>query len=385
MTDSNSGQPFLQYVPITQIEVDPNQPRREMEAPDEVNEARTLEGLASSIRQYGILQPIRVRQLGLERYQIISGERRFKAAGIAHLTLIPVMVVETDGDVLLAQLTENVQRKAMTPLEMADAIHHLIQSGLSGKMIAERLGLNPTQVSILTKLQTVSPLVREALEERLITSPRAAYDLSKLSRTQQRALISQAREKQQIIGQQEVKTARHTLAQAETIEPFSPPIMAKTEVAALLEILNQPVDGEKYDASSDRQTILGILPTTPYHQESLPTPSPNLSEIGKDSATFHAEVAIAAVDEESNETTDETTLLQHESLWKPRFKTIPTDDQDFEIAVDYYLTPIRVPAFTLQVEEFVNLAKQLGEEPPAGLADPGGWLVDFLKRKSRQH
>ena len=164
----STDKPTLQYLPIEQIEVDHEQPRRELEAPDEVNEARTLAGLAESIKQYGILQPIRVCLVDVGRFRIISGERRYRAALMAGLSELPVMVIEQPSNqdneaaqaatstLLLEQLTENVQRKAMTSLELADAVHQLIREGLSGRDIAKKLGIDAMQVSVLNKLYSVS-------------------------------------------------------------------------------------------------------------------------------------------------------------------------------------------------------------------------------------
>lgn len=347
MTDPTLEHHSLVYVPIRQIEVDPDQPRREMESPDELNEARTLAGLAASIRQYGILQPIRVRQIGQERYRIISGERRFKAACLAALEEIPVIVVETQQDILLVQLTENVQRKAMTPLELADAIQQLIQSGLSRQRITQQLGLSQSQISILSKLQTVSAPVREALEERLILSPRAAYELNHLPRAQQRILIAKARETQQPIGQLDVIAARQGISDVNVVPLYAPPIMAQTEIDALMHVLDQPVEGETYHPRADRVAIFESLPEL-AGRESMTTavgsPAPEQGLLGS-----------ALQDEKS----------------------------DTSIEIQPYLPPIRVPAFTLQRDEWQVLAQFLAEEPPHGLADPGGWLVDALKRKAR--
>ena len=333
----------LRYLPVGEIETDLNQPRREMEAPDEVNEARTLAGLAESIRQYGILQPIRVRALDKHRFRIISGERRFKAALMANLAEVPALVVESSR-VLLEQLTENVQRKAMTPLELADAIKELQRGGLKGIEIAKQLGLNQMQVSVLSQLQTVSEPIRGALEEGLIVSPRAAYDMDKLPRHQQFELIDQARKKKQVIGQADVRVARKALANARQIKPFDPPLLAKSEYNALMAILNQPEADEHYNPAADRAAILGEEDSTPVERdvtEGLP----------------HGGQQVEGTNSRTPYSTD--------------FLDTPIDPL------------VRVPAFTLKHHEFEQLAKVLGELPPPSLAEPGGWLMNLFKRRAR--
>ncbi len=363
--------PTLHYVPISQIEVDPNQPRRELEAPDEVNEARTLAGLAESIKQYGILQPLRVCAVDAQRFRIISGERRYQAALIAQLFEVPVMVIE-HAQVLLEQLTENIQRKAMTPLELADAIQQLMQEGLSGRDIAQKLGFNTMQVSILNKLRTVSQPIREALQERLIVSARAAYDMDKLPREKQFELIAQARNKKQVIGQAEVRVARKTLSESRCIKPYSSPLLAKNEYDALMLILNQEVEDEQYDPSADRLAIFGAgdhKPNLGINFEEKTANKNNDSFV----APLPAEDFILSV-----------------KFYDPHFEnncdvrnTVNGNSNDRELYATDKAALFRVPSFTLRAEELEAIAGYLQEELPPGLADPGGWLVDVIKRRGR--
>lgn len=372
----------IQYLPLTQIEPDPHQPRREMEAPDEMNEARTLAGLADSIRQYGLLQPIRVRAIGEQRYRIISGERRFTAATMAGLMTVPVIIADTTDDVLLEQLIENVQRKAMTPLELGDAIQQLIQTGLSSKAIAGHLGLNPMQVTMLSQLQTVSPLIREALEERLIVSPRAAYDLNKLPVSIQTALINQALTKQQVIGQLDVKAARKSLSKP--LPPYAPPLMAKTEVAALMIILNQSIENENYDASHDRQHILEVAGTHTKQTDEQPSTRDHHEAIGTANRQLLTNSASQALS--NNDPANSNTMSQADAD-STENRSVENSAGINEVANETREHPVlvRVPHFTLQAQELARLANLLGELPPESLTDPGGWLVALLKRKAREY
>ena len=358
------NKPTLQYIPLSQIEPDPNQPRRELESPDEVNEARTLAGLAESIMQYGILQPIRVRALDSKRFCIISGERRYKAALLAKLSEVPAIVIE-NSQVLLEQLIENVQRKAMTPLELADAIQQLLQTGLSGVEIAKKLGINTMQVSILAKLQTVSLPIREALQERLIVSPRAAYDLDKLPRHKQLELMAQARDKKQIIGQMEVRAARRTLSDSLVIKPYAPPLLAKIEYDALMAILNQALEGEQYNGAADRLAILKASGARIDGKVSNKKNDSFSSSINKQAT--QSETGIENV---TNSEEDEFDNEGQQQKWQSPAPKEPL---------------LRIPAFTLHRVELEMLAKKLGQTPPPGLADPGGWLVELIKRSARDN
>ncbi|MEI6414808.1 MAG: ParB/RepB/Spo0J family partition protein [Pseudomonadota bacterium] len=366
----------LHFLPISQIEPDPNQPRREMEAPDEMNEARTLAGLSESIRQYGILQPLRVRALDKHRFCIISGERRFKAALMANLTEVPAIIVETD-QVLLEQLTENIQRKAMTPLELADAIRQLQRDGLAVRDIAKQLGLHPTQVTILSQLQTVSEEIRDAMREGLIVSPRAAYDMNRLPYRQQLRLIHEARKNHQTIGQKDVQNARRDVTDPPS--PYAPTLMAKIEYNALMEILSQPIESEHYDPTADRLAIFREL-ETPADKEpvSVETITLSVGECRERPVNINPAIAGISSDGEGRHETREEPESSHQESVLPPHSPCPSPPLDKPPVL-----PVRIPSFTLKPVEFEKFADLLGEVPPPGLADPGGWLVNLIKSLAR--
>lgn len=313
----------LHTLPITHIEPDPEQPRYELESPDEVHEARTLEGLAASIRQYGVLQPIRVKALPDQRYRIISGERRYQAAKLAGLTLIPALVIES-SEVLLEQLTENIQRKAMTPLELADAVQLLVDSGLNHKTIAQKLAVNPAQITLLSRIKTVSPLIKEALTDKLILSPRAAYDLNKLPETIQHQMIQEARTHQSVIAQADVQAMQKSYRQGDLQRPlYAPPVLSKRECDAISLWLNQESEDD-YDPHQDL-TALGIQPSDRVVEHDLP----------------------------------------------------PSKNHGGDI--------IRIPGFTLTRDELKHLGQQIfNESLDDNTADPASWLIERIKYRARQ-
>ncbi len=138
--------PGAMSVPIEQVVPDPNQPRRDM------GDERLAE-LAASLTEYGVLQPLLVRDAGLlddgrTRYMIVAGGRRYAAAVLAGLTRLPVVVKDTDGaELRITQLIENVQRQDLAPLEEARAFQELMDdAGLSAEALGGRLHISGQKV-----------------------------------------------------------------------------------------------------------------------------------------------------------------------------------------------------------------------------------------------
>lgn len=133
----------VRLIPIDQIVEDPDQPRKGYDE-------ESLQGLAESIR-HELINPITVRPLpDGETYQIITGERRWRAAQLAGLTEIPCIVKEADYDFALTeQLIENLQREDLAPIDKARALKSLKQSqGLTNRELAQMLGLSERTISI---------------------------------------------------------------------------------------------------------------------------------------------------------------------------------------------------------------------------------------------
>lgn len=143
-------------IAITRIVANPEQPRRAFDH-------ATLTELADSIRARGVLQPIRVRRYG-EVYQIIAGERRFRAAQIAGLTELPAIVVDQDDDSsYIDALIENIQREDLNPLDRAEALRRLrVNLGLhSWEEVGQLLGMSRQSVYNLLGLTELPPKVQE--------------------------------------------------------------------------------------------------------------------------------------------------------------------------------------------------------------------------------
>ncbi len=145
-------------LPVNALQPGKYQPRTRMDP-------GSLEELADSIRAQGLIQPISVRPVGKERYEIIAGERRWRAAQIAGLTEVPVLIREIPDDAALAMsLIENIQREDLNPLEEAAGIQRLIDEfKMSHQQAAEALGRSRSTASNLLRLLQLSPPVQEML------------------------------------------------------------------------------------------------------------------------------------------------------------------------------------------------------------------------------
>lgn len=163
----------LKHLPPSAIVVNPYQPRREFK-PEE------LEELAQSIRTIGLLHPPLVRPLSDSLYELISGERRLRAAQLASLELIPVYVRWTSGALSAeAALIENVQRVDLNPLEIAHALKRLMtEFKLSQELLAQRIGKKRSTVANYLRLLTLPQSIQESVSNGYITMGHAKAILS---------------------------------------------------------------------------------------------------------------------------------------------------------------------------------------------------------------
>ncbi len=149
----------LRELPIDLIQRGKYQPRRDMHQ-------ESLQDLADSIRAQGVVQPIVVRAIGGGRYEIIAGERRWRAAQLAGLQEVPALVREVDDRAAIAMaLIENIQRENLNPLEESQALKRLIEEfQLTHQEAAEAVGRSRTAVSNLLRLLELNDDVKQLLE-----------------------------------------------------------------------------------------------------------------------------------------------------------------------------------------------------------------------------
>lgn len=174
------GSSTINEIPIDQIEANPNQPRREF---DET----ALHELAQSIREIGIVVPITLRQTGEHRFQIIAGERRWRASLMAGLTSLPAYIrTINDEEVMEMALVENIQREDLNSIEIALAYQHLIEtSKMTQERVAERVGKSRTAVTNYLRLLKLPAQVQMALQNKEIDMGHARALLSLDSPAQQ--------------------------------------------------------------------------------------------------------------------------------------------------------------------------------------------------------
>ena len=167
-----SKSPF-QMLPIHKVEPNPNQPRRDFD-PEE------LQSLADSIAIHGVMQPLTVRELQGGYYQIIAGERRWRAARIAELKEIPAMIIEADDKkVMELALIENLQRQDLNPVEEALGYQTLMEDyGLTQEDASKRVGKSRPAVANALRLLSLSETVLDMIRTGKLTAGHARAVLS---------------------------------------------------------------------------------------------------------------------------------------------------------------------------------------------------------------
>ena len=152
-------------LPISQVEPGLNQPRKRFD--DEA-----LADLAASIEEHGIIQPLTVRRLSTGYYQIVAGERRWRAAKLAGRDKVPVVIIEADDrKVMELGLIENLQREDLKPVEEAEGYLALLTDfGLTQEELAKRMGKSRPAIANALRLTALPPSVREMLVEGTITA-----------------------------------------------------------------------------------------------------------------------------------------------------------------------------------------------------------------------
>ncbi len=161
---SQENKHFFGFIELVKIIINPYQPRIDFDQ-------NALEELASSIKKHGLIQPITVRRVN-DAYELISGERRFRASKIAGLKEIPAFIMEFDDDLKLLEmaLIENVQRVDLNPIELASGYNRLIEEcNYTQEQVAERVGKDRSTITNLIRLLKLPEKIQEDLRENLIT------------------------------------------------------------------------------------------------------------------------------------------------------------------------------------------------------------------------
>ncbi|MBW3663218.1 MAG: ParB/RepB/Spo0J family partition protein [Actinobacteria bacterium] len=175
--------PVLVEVPISAVSPNPRQPRG-------VFDTDELEELATSIADVGLLQPIIVRPLGDQRYELVAGERRLRASKLAGLTRIPAIVRETKEENRLKEaLIENVHRVDLNPLEEAAAYRQLLDDfGITQDELSQRIGKSRPSISNSLRLLSLPPAVQRRVAAGVLSAGHAKALLALESRSAQERL-----------------------------------------------------------------------------------------------------------------------------------------------------------------------------------------------------
>lgn len=184
--DSISETPVssISAIPIDQVETNPFQPRTRF---DQV----ALDELATSIKQLGIIQPITVRKLGYGKYQLISGERRFRASQLAGLTEIPAYIrIANDQAMLEMALVENIQRQELDAIEIAISYQRLMdECNITQDELSGRVGKQRSTISNYLRLLKLPPAIQMGLISNQLTMGHARAIINVDSPTEQLALF----------------------------------------------------------------------------------------------------------------------------------------------------------------------------------------------------
>ena len=212
----------LKQLPLHKIEPNPNQPRQDFDEEE-------LSELSESIRTHGVIQPLTVREMPSGYYQIIAGERRWRASRLAGLTEIPAVVIEADDKKAMElALIENLQRSDLNPVEEANGYDALIREyGLTQEEAAERVGKSRPAVANALRLLTLCGPVLERVKKGELTAGHA------------RAILQLKSEKKQMEAAQKIAALGLSVRQAEmlcknmTREPEKlPPIVMEVDYVA---------------------------------------------------------------------------------------------------------------------------------------------------------
>jgi ParB family chromosome partitioning protein len=193
-------------VPIAQIEPNPFQPRTHFS--DEA-----LSELAQSIKELGVIQPVTLRKVGYDRYQLISGERRFRASQLAGLTEVPAYVrIANDEAMLEMALVENIQREELDAIEVAISFQRLVDEvKLTQEQLSEKVGKDRTTVTNYLRLLRLPPEIQLGLRQRTIGMGHA------------RALISIGDPARQVELYQQIVSSQLSVRQVEDLARSSAP------------------------------------------------------------------------------------------------------------------------------------------------------------------
>lgn len=220
---STQGSSTINEIAISDIDANPNQPRRDFDQ-------TALEELAHSISELGLVQPITLRQMEDGRYQIIAGERRWRASQLAGLTTVPAYIrTIKDENVMEMALVENIQREDLNAIEIALAYEHLLEkSGMTQERVSERVGKSRAAIANYLRLLKLPAQVQMALQKKEIDMGHARALLSISSPSLQLKLFREVTKNGYSV--RKVEELCHKLNNGEDIQTAKKAISAKSRL-----------------------------------------------------------------------------------------------------------------------------------------------------------
>ena len=229
---NTQGSSNLNEIEISLIEPNPNQPRREFDQD-------ALQELANSIKEVGIIQPITLRQLTSGKYQIIAGERRWRASQLAGLKSIPAYIrtVEDEGVMEMA-LVENIQREDLNAIEVALAYQHLAETtGMTQEKISKRVGKSRAAITNFMRLLKLPAQVQMALKNHEIDMGHARALLAIDSPSTQIKLFKEIQKQQYSV--RKVEEMVQAIKNGEDVKTVKGKVAAKSQLPAEFNVLKE--------------------------------------------------------------------------------------------------------------------------------------------------
>lgn len=252
-------------LPIGEVHPDPRQVRSDFVADVlSAEDQEDLEGLARNIAAIGIHNPIHVRPDAEGGYVIISGERRWRAAGIAGLDVVPCLVAaegELDtGRNTLTQLSENLQRSNLKLLDVANALKRCLdETGLGQAELAKELGKSKSWVSKYLALLKAEGPFRAALDEGLLGNPETARMFGRLAKGHQERLLRRARKANEPIGHAEVSRLDRDAARGPAEDRTSAPPREEPGLSVSARSITSPAEPEEVVLRLTRDQVRQII------------------------------------------------------------------------------------------------------------------------------
>jgi ParB family transcriptional regulator, chromosome partitioning protein len=223
----------VSVIKIRHIETNPFQPRTNFEE-------NALQELSASISQHGIIQPLTVRKLGYDRYQLISGERRFRASQMSGLTEVPAYIrIADDQEMLEMALVENIQREDLDPMEVSLSYKRLIdECNLTQEQLSEKVGKQRSTVTNFLRLLKLPAAIQKSLRDREITMGHAKALINIDNEDRQLAIFALAIEQELSVRQIEALARGEKLKVTPKISrPEKPLTIEDKQIAKKLEKL----------------------------------------------------------------------------------------------------------------------------------------------------